>query len=413
MLSLKLAWRNIWRNPTRTLVQISVIAGSLFFVIWMENVAVGSYQKMVEESVKGGSGHLAFQHKDYLSQRRSEQVIFSQKLLPEIKKIKQVKNALPRLQLPGLLRSSRENLSAMVVGVDFKIETQTNSLLESRRKLEGDLPSAEDSREVYLGEGIAKRLKLKVGNKLVFMFQNVDGELSSMLMRISGLFKTGIGKIDNRMVFIDRQKLSEAFGAPGAVHEIAIILKDIKDIPPVRKKLNNILSSTKVKDAVVLDWRQTMKQVADAIKLDHANLKFMIFLLYILVTIGTVNLLLMSVLERTREFGLLRALGFSATRIKRLIGVEAILTGMLGCVVGLVAGIGVSFYSWYYGLDFSAMFDSQEVAGMLFEPVIHSAWSWQWMIGLTILMMIMVYLASIYPAKKALRGSPSDAMRKY
>ncbi|MGM0601491.1 MAG: ABC transporter permease [Candidatus Rifleibacteriota bacterium] len=413
MLSLRLAWRNIWRNPTRTLVQILVIAGSLFFVIWMENIAVGSYRKMVEESVKGGSGHLAFQHEDYLGQRRSEQVIATQKLLPEINRIKQVKDALPRLQLPGLLRSSRENVSAMVVGVDFEVETRVNTILESRRKTKGHLPTKKDNREVYLGEGIAKRLQLKVGNKLVFMFQNVDGELSSMLMRIAGLFKTGIGRIDNSMVFIDRQKLAEAFGAAGAVHEIAIILEDIEDIPLVREKLNHILSQTEVQDAVVLDWCQTMKQVADAIELDHANLKFMVFLLYVLVAIGTVNLLLMSVLERTREFGLLRALGFSATRIKRLIGVEALLTGMVGCAAGLAAGICVSFYSWYYGLDFSSMFGSQEVAGMLFEPVIHSAWSWQYMIGLTILMMIMVLLASIYPAKKALRGSPSDAMRKY
>jgi ABC-type lipoprotein release transport system permease subunit len=121
----------------------------------------------------------------------------------------------------------------------------------------------------------------------------------------------------------------------------------------------------------------------------------------------------MSILERTREFGLLQALGMEKGRIRRLISAEAFVLGLIGSAGGFAAGSAASFYTWYYGIDMSAMFDSQEVAGQLFEPIITSTWCWGWMFGLSAIMVILVLAASIYPAAKALRVNPADAMRAF
>lgn len=410
---LKLAWRNIWRNPSRTFIQVAVISGSLFFVIWMQNIAEGSYNTMIEESVKTGSGHLAFQHPDFLQERRPELIVDVRIPIELSKKCLEVKTILPRLQIPGLIRSSRENGSAMIMGVDFHIEKEVNVVLAEKRKTAGKLPDNNDGKKAYIGEKLAKKLQTKVGQKIVFMFQDLEGTITSKLYRISGIFNSGIGKIDSGMVFVDRSGLAKAFGDENAAHEIALILNDRAKMDQVKSSIEAQFNPKQKKSLVLLNWQVTMKQTADAIKMDHANLKFMIFLLYVLVTIGTINLLLMSVLERTREFGLLRAIGFEKAKIRRLIGMESILIGLIGSFIGFILGSLGSLYSWHYGLDFSGLFEAQEVAGMLFEPVVKSTWSWGWMAGLTVSMMIMVYLASIYPAGKAMRINPSEAMRKY
>ncbi|MDN5278177.1 MAG: hypothetical protein PWR01_2142 [Clostridiales bacterium] len=413
MILFKLAWRNIWRNVTRTMIQIMVIAGSLFFVIWMQNISCGSYEKMIADSVRSGSGHLAFQHSDYLSERRPELVIPADKALKLAQNHDEIKHILPRLQIPGLIRSSRENCSAMILGVDFNREKEVNVILADKRKVEGRLPTELETTKAYVGEKLALRLQVKLGQKIVFMFQNLEGVITSKLYRIAGIFRSGVGKIDSGMVFVDRRSLGKAFGDPDAVHEVALILKDRTTLESIKKTLEMESDKSMPESSKLLAWETTMKQLADAIKIDQANLQFMIFLLYVLVTIGTINLLLMSVLERTREFGLLRAIGFEKSRIRNLIGFEAILVGTIGSFFGLLVGTLASAYSWHYGLDFSAMFGAQEVAGMLFEPTIKSIWNWKWMFGLTTSMIFMVYLASIYPAGKAMRVNPSEAMRSY
>ncbi|GAB4283828.1 MAG: ABC transporter permease [Candidatus Rifleibacteriota bacterium] len=409
----KMAWRNIWRNTTRTMIQVFVIAGSLFFAIWMQNLASGSYNMMIEQSVRSGSGHLAFQHPDYLRDRKTELVFNAERPLEICKNISDIDLMLPRLQIPGLVRSSRETSSAVITGVDFADEAKVNVFLSEKRKVDGKLPGPNEPSKAYVGIKLAERLQIKIGQKMVFMFQNIDGVITSKLYRISGLFRSGVGKVDSTMVFVERKELAKSFGRENVVHEIALILKNRSLIENAKKKIESKLSETDKRNLTVHDWTVTMKQVADMIKVDHTNLEIMIMLLYVLVAIGTINLLLMSVLERTREFGLLRAIGLGKSRIQHLIGFEAFYVGIIGSINGFLSGCAASFYSWHYGLDFSGWFDAQEVAGMLFEPIVKSNWDWPWMFGLSCGMILMVVLASIYPASKAMKVSPSEAMRKY
>jgi ABC-type lipoprotein release transport system permease subunit len=147
--------------------------------------------------------------------------------------------------------------------------------------------------------------------------------------------------------------------------------------------------------------------------MDHSQLEIMLLIFFILVAIGTVNLLLMSVIERTREFGLLQALGLGRNGIRKLIFAESLVLGVTGCIAGLVVGTILSLYTWHYGLDLSSMFGPQEVAGMLFEPVIKSIWEWKAMLSMTMMMLLLVIAASLYPTNKALRIGPAEAMRLY
>jgi ABC-type lipoprotein release transport system permease subunit len=334
--------------------------------------------------------------------------------LSEAKKIlagdSEITFALPRLLVAGLARSSRESAATMILGIDFAIEAESNPLLGAKRLLHGELP-LNDPGKAFIGYKLAERLQLKTGNKFVTMFQDFSGEINSKLFRVGGIFKSGVSQIDNNTVFGDRRSLAEGLGNADAVHELALLITDIDRITPLQQKLQNRCPTNA--GFKVFRWEETSKQLADTIKIDHAQFKFMVFLLFVLVTIGTVNLLLMSILERSREFGLLQAIGLQKKKIRLLVAAEALVLGLLGSAVGLTAGSVASYYSWRYGIDMSALFKEQEVAGLLFEPIIVSSWSWGWMIGLSFAMVVLVLAASIYPARKALEVNPADAMRSY
>lgn len=411
MVLFKLAWRNLWRNRTRTLIQLLAISGSLAMVIWLQNITRGTYDKMINDATRMGSGHLSLHHPDYPAQRLPELVFDINTGLGMIESHDKIEAMLSRLQIAGLARSSYEARAAMIIGIDFVSEKKINPLLKSQHLVSGSLPEGESNNQAYLGSGLCATLRLKPGNKLVLMMQDLRGQITSKLFRVGGIFKSGVQQIDNGSVFVDRQTLAEAFGDRNAVHEIALILTDHTYIPMVEPRLQ--ASTAQSNEIKVFAWETTAKQLADTIKMDHSQLKVMGAIFFLLVAVGTVNLLLMSVLERAREFGLLRALGMDRNRIRKLVFSEALLLGIVGASFGLGAGSFLSFLTWYIGLDLSSLFGAQEIAGMLFEPIIFSAWEWQWMITLSLIMVILVVIASVYPAGKALRINPAEAMRRY
>ncbi|MBU1107680.1 MAG: FtsX-like permease family protein [Candidatus Riflebacteria bacterium] len=411
MLWLNLAWRNLWRNRTRTLVLLLVISGSLTFVAWMQNIACGSYDKMIEEAVRMGSGHLSFHHPGYPAERLTEQYFLRSQAMPLLAGRTGIAAILPRLYVSALARSSRDNRAIMMLGVDFDLEKQVNPLLKETKTVAGHIPASDTQKLAYIGIKLAENLRIDIGNKLVVMFQDLSGEINSKLYRVGGIFKSGVTQLDSSTIFVNRISLAEGLGNRDALHELAVLLDSRDDLPKHLRQLKG--ACAEIHGLSVYSWEETSKQIADAIKIDSTQFKFMIFLLYILVTVGTVNLLLMSIIERTREFGLLRAIGLDKRRIGWLITCEALLLGSLGALIGLVATTVLSFYSWHYGIDFSAMFGEAEVAGMLFDMRINSSWEWGWMFGLAAAMIIVVLLASIYPVRKALRIAPAEAMKRH
>ncbi|PKL41801.1 MAG: hypothetical protein CVV41_16670 [Candidatus Riflebacteria bacterium HGW-Riflebacteria-1] len=411
MLWLKLAWRNLWRNRTRTLVLLAAISGSLAFVAWMQNVASGSYEKMIEDAARMGSGHLSLHHPDYPQERLNELVFSGDPAMSLLENREGIVRVLPRLYVSALARSSRDNRAVMILGVDFEREHASNPLLQDTKTVSGRIPASDTQNLAYIGTRLAENLRIDAGKKLVVMFQDLSGEITSKLYRVGGIFKSGVTQLDSATIFVNRHSLATALGNSDALHEIAILLADRDKLPEQLAQLQKACAAHK--DIAVFSWEVTSKQIADAIKIDSAQFKFMIFLLYVLVTIGTVNLLLMSILERTREFGLLRAIGLDRQRIGRLIFFEAALLGLIGSLAGLLLTIVLSLYSWHYGLDFSSMFGEAEVAGMLVSMKINSTWEWGWMFGLAAGMVVVVILAAIYPVKKALRAAPAEAMRHH
>ena len=412
MLWLKLGWRNLRRNRRRTAIEILTVAGSVFFAVFANNVAVGTYDKMINDGVRMGSGHIGIYRPGYLEDRRTERVMASPDLVTDLVSLDGVEAVYPRLTVPGIIRSARDSRPAGCMGLDLEREKGDNPILAAKRLISGALPASDDKRGVILGETLARELGLEVGGKGVIMAQDVNGEVVSTLIRVSGIVKTGVKEIDAAAVILPRARLGALIGAENAAHEIAVILPDHHNI----RRTFPVIEATVAgyADTEALTWEEAMPELASYVRMDYTGFQVMVFILYIIVGIGTVNTLLMSVMERTREFGVFRAMGLKKTGIRSIVVAEAFVLACVGVVVGALAGLAASLYTATRGIDFTKLMGGEQgLGGTIFDPVLYSGWEWMGTAFIMGAMIIVAVLASLYPAHHVMKVQPSEAMRVY
>jgi ABC-type lipoprotein release transport system permease subunit len=411
MIWFRLAWRNLWRNRRRSTLQLISVGGRVFLAVFFQNFATGTYDKVIAEGTIVGSGHIGVYADGYLVERKASLVFDGDALAPRIASRPNVAAVLPRAYVPGLIQSSRESRPGVALGMDFDRERDWNPLLKPARLIEGKLPDpAAAVPQALLGDGLARDLGVIPGNKFVFLAQDRQGEIQRMLFRVAGILHTGVGDIDDAMLVTGRPRLALFTGEPTAAHEIAVVLHD-------RFRLDSSLAAIRAAlppgaALKAYPWYEAMPGLADAIKLDSSSLEVTVFILFLLVGIGTINTLLMSVMERVREFGVFRALGVNRGGIRRIVAAEALVIALVGIGGGAALGFLASLYTAIHGVDLSGVMSTQEVAGTMMEPMIHSGWDWGRLALLLGFMFVIALLAALYPAHRALRIRPAEAMRK-
>lgn len=410
METVKLAWRNIWRSRRRTLITVVAISFSLMLVQAFHNLSYGVYAQMVDSGVRSGSGHIAVYRGDYAASR-DEQLAWRKGDIPEqVRALDGVRAALPRLYLPGLAQSSRESRGILLTGIDPVVEDEINPFLKDIDATA--LIRSLDARDALIGSRLMTELKLKIGNKFVVTAQGPDGALVNDLFRIRGVVKTGIRDVDSSLVMVGLGRAAAMFGQPDAIHELAVILEhpdlDTRMIP----QINKILPKDTGLHAV--SWEVAMANLANAIKLDYASQKFIFLIIVLIVTIGVINTLLMSVMERIREFGVILAVGAAPGRLRKMVMTEAFFIGLVAMLFGNILGILATWYLAEVGIDLRQFVpETLEFGGVVFDPIMRATWDFTYMIRMSFYVLLLAVLASLYPAAKAARIEPAQAMRHH
>ena len=329
---LMLAWKNLWRNKRRSLITLAALSFSLMLMQGFHNLAIGTYARMIDSGVRAGSGHIALYRGDYHKSRDETLTFNPAKLERQLADMTEVVQVLPRVYLPGLAQSSRESRGILLTGISPADEYAVNPFL---RKLPAkSMPDNLDSRDALLGSKLLAELKLSVGNKLVITVQNRQGDLASELFRVRGEVHTGLRDIDGSLVMVGRERAASMGGFPGEIHELALILRQADDEATVMPKLQRILKASPVR---AVAWDQAMPNLANSIKLDYASQKFMFAIMIVIVSIGVINTMLMSVMERIREFGIILAVGASLGRLFSMILAEGLALGTISVLGGIAA----------------------------------------------------------------------------
>ncbi len=406
---LKLAWRNLWRNRRRTLITLAAGCLGLMLAQGYTNLARGIWTQMINDGVRYGSGHVGLYAQGY-KETREPALVFDGRDLPErLRRLEGVRAVLPRLYLPGLAQSARGSRGAIILGIQPSAEWAVNPL--ARALKEGRLIGDDTLREAVIGRVLLEALKLKVGSKFVVMVQSASGDIGSEMVRVAGVLDTGLREVDAGTVFVSLKFAGLLSGREGSIHEAAVILDEARRIPRALAAVRALPGVGSKVEA--LPWDEAMPELSSHVNTDLFSLRIIIAFIYLIIGIGIVNTLLMSVMERSREFGVMLALGVPTRFLLGMVAAEGAVMGLLAATSGTLLGSGVTAALVHWGLDLSKLYASSriEVSGVVFSSLVRARWAVPDMIGLAVAVFLVYALAAVYPARKAAMVKPVVSMK--
>ncbi|KAA3628393.1 MAG: ABC transporter permease [Proteobacteria bacterium] len=409
-----LSWRNIWRHRRRTLITLSSIAIGFALSVLMIGLNDGAHNSMIRNAIKLGEGHLTVQPRGYLEAPANHKYLANgQALLTQIDALNVAGSVEPRISLQVLASTPSNSVGAGLEGLSLRGDQRVNIL--KPQLVEGEWIEPGDLRGILIGDGMAGKLKAKVGSKVVLMAGKQGGDSQAQLGRVRGIFDSKVDELDEYLILSDLQFAQRFLEGEGAdpdlapVTRFALFLDDPDTMAAWKAELKKALESERV---IVLDWQEMMPQLVQFIMVDDAGNYIFLVLILIMVVFGILNTVLMSVLERTREFGLLRALGMSRNHLLLLVFCESLLLSVLAVGIGwVVAGATHSWFA-HNGIDMAALLGgSTEMMGTFMDPVVYTELSADRVFQLTLLIFSATLGSGIYPAIKASRVTPVEALR--
>jgi ABC-type lipoprotein release transport system permease subunit len=315
----------------------------------------------------------------------------------------------PRLEMQGLASSATNAFPVFITGVDPEVEARFSPL--SGRMVEGRYLQADDRFSAVIGQRLAQRLGLTLGSRLVLTAQDATGEIAGQFVRVVGIFRSGIPEVDEGIVHLPLETGQEWLGVPGAVTSLAVLLRSSAWVDQVRLQLLQAMGGESP-NLTVLRWQEAAPELDAAIRFDNIGNYLFFVILFAIVGLAIINTLLMAVLYRTREFGVLRALGLTRGETAAVAFSEGVLLTFFSGVVGLALGFAVTWGFFRHGIDFSAMLTSDiTISGVMYNPVVVPVFRPDRLLqGVSAILLIGV-AASSYPAFRARRIDVAEAMK--
>ena len=421
----KIGWRNLWRSPGGTLLTALAMGLGLTFVLISLGLLDGSHEQMVGNRVRFGTGHVVIQPQGYQDTGSQElllpaDVAARTEAFLRTEAMRNVSRGVsPRLLASGLLTSAANAHGVRIMGVIPKAERSVS--LIPQRIVEGTYLSDDQQSGVVIGSELARKLAVKVGAKLVLMTQAVQspdkeatdagrGEMQSTLLRVSGIFRTGVQAIDAGIIQMALPEAQTLLGVPDRVTQIAVILEWEGDAPRVAEGLRTQLTGIPVE---ILPWREAMPSLAQLFMLEEAFNYVMNGVVLAMVGLGILNTILMRVLQRRYEFGVCLALGLRPRQLAVMIFGESLALTALSLALGLAVGLSVQHYFATVGLDLRWFFPSSLPATLVFDPIIYSRLSLTRIISSVGIVLLTATVISLYPALKAARTKLPGALKVF
>jgi ABC-type lipoprotein release transport system permease subunit len=384
-------------------------------LVFSRALAEGGHEDWIDAGVRLGSGHVSVQAQEYHRQRTIEhrlsdedrQAVETALAEPDI--ARRLVAVAPRLAVQGLASSAASALPVAVTGVDPEAE-QGFSLLPDRLEA-GRYLEPGDRLHAYVGARLAERLDLEPGDRFVLTAQDESGEIVGQMARVVGTFRTGIPEADEALVQIPLPTAQEWLGVPGAVTSVDLLLESSRAVRPVLSSLETVLGEGSG-SIVPLDWRVAQPELDAAVRMDDwADYVFHV-ILFGIAALAIINTILMSVMQRTREFGVLRALGLRRAEVGQLVFTEGMLLTIVSGLAGMLLGVAVVWLFFRDGLDFSALMNTDmTAAGVVIDPVIVPRFHPTQIAQSLFFILAVGILASIYPAWQATRIDVAEAMK--
>jgi len=405
----QLAWRNVWRNSRRTALTVAATVFAVFLVVVFVAMAAGVHGKMIEDSVRMHSGHLEVSGKGYLQNRTLDQYV---RLRPAVVNALDAQHELagwaPRVDGFALISKDSATQGVIVLGVDPRREASVSSLA-SRVEKGAFLPSGV-KRGIVLGGRLARNIGARLGDELLLYSVAYSQEMAYELFTVTGILKLPELELDRRLSVISLRDAQDFFVYGNRVSEIALLATSADGLPALRDRILHALPQDEKAPIEVHLWNEVMPELEQFIFLDDAGMYIMLVILVVVVAFGILNTLLMSVLERTRELGVLLALGLRPIAIFRVVYLESLMLAVVGLAIGLAVALPTVLYMQGHPIPLGGDL-AQATAWLGIEPIMTFKLKPLNPLGSVLTILSVAVIAALYPALKASRARPVDALR--
>jgi putative ABC transport system permease protein len=407
-MNLKMGWRNIWRNPRRSILTIGAISFATLLLVFMLSWQFGSYETMINSAVRTHTGHLQVQAEGYHSKQsihlvvsRPDRVGALLEDMPDIAAYTFRDNAF------SLASSTERAYGVLVIGIDPRREAEVSTLKKLVR--EGAYLSDGDSNQALVGKLLANNLKVSIGDEIVLLGQGRDGSIAATVVKVKGIFRSGEDKFDRSCLHIPLHFFQDTYAMRGAVHEVVAVCTSLESVPVAKKRLTEeIIDLNEKEPLVVLDWRELMPGLVQAIRLDLASGFIFYLILIVVVAFSILNTFLMAIFERTREFGIMMAIGAAPSRLTKILLIESATMAAVGIALGIVMGSLLTWYFQVHGILISGASEMLRQFGLP-ERMYPRLSMLSVSTGAGIVFVITI-LTILYPALKVRRFKPVEAM---
>lgn len=398
-----IAWRNIWRNRTRSMVVIAAIMIGLIGGIFLISFGFGMQEGRTRSIIETQISHIQIHTSTFLEDRYTKDTLPEKAdLIKTLDTLSNMRGYSLRTLVGGMANSAKAAGGVSIQGIDPAAEAIVTQLPD--RIIEGAYFEGVRRNPVVIGQKLAEKLKVSLKKKIILTFQDKDGEITSGAFRIAGIYKSVNSKYDETNVFVRARDLQKILGQQGQIHEVAILLENDQNTLSLQKNLQ-----TAFPDYLVDSWRETspdLKLVADSL---GASLGIFMSIIMLGLAFGIINTMLMAVLERTRELGMLMSIGMNKRSIFSMIMLETFFLAMVGVPIGLFIAFGLVTYFGKNGIDMSSFSDGLNELG--FSNIAYTSLDPSYYTQIAIMVAITALLSAIYPALRALRLKPAEAVR--
>ncbi len=405
---LLICWRNLWRHRRRSLIVISSVAIGIFAMMLSMGILNGVYYQAIDNNISIALGHVSIQAKGFRDSMTLRNSFVPDDVLTRALAAQgsAVTGYAPRLKMQGMLNSSESSKGVIIVGVDPAREKSVSNI---RTYISGPgsgtfLPDAE-SNQICISRDVAEKLDVVPGDSVVVMVQDKNDEMVGVGMTVSGLFQTPVDPVNQFTAFVGIKRLQDMTGAGNSISEINIALKDRERADATKAAIVRAVHNPSL---AVLTWKEMAPYLVSSIMVVDAMMYVSFGIIFITIVFSIANTLIMAIMERFHEIGVMKAIGTKPSWIFSMILFESVNLGVIGLGAGIVLSWIVIGILSKVGINFSFHFEAVRAfgSGAVIYPIIR----WSDVAAGAVIVMLTTVAAALYPARKGARIEPLEAI---
>jgi ABC-type lipoprotein release transport system permease subunit len=388
--NLRLAWRNLWRNKRRTLITVASIFFGVLLATLTSSMQEGSYSSMINNIVKFYSGYIQVQHEDYWDTKTiNNTFVPTDSLIDEITSVTEVTLITPRLESFALASSEEITRGCMVIGIDPEKEKE---VMDIGKWVSDGVYLEQNDRGVLVGFDLAKYLKLSVGDTLVLIGQGYHGTTAAGVFPIRGILKFPSPELNKQSIYLELKTAQEFYSVDQRVTFMVLMLEDQYDLKKAMRKLSNQIASP----YAVMTWEDMHPELLQMVEADRAGALIMKAILYIIIAFGVLGTIMMLVMERKREMGVMVAIGMQRSKLSWILFFETIYIGLIGVIAGFTGSIPLIAYFYHNPIPLTGD-AARTMEEMGIEPLMYFSWLPSVFYNQVITVFIITALIALYP----------------